>query len=176
MIYTSYFAKYRGRNGVSIARTQPTTHPEYPDLMPSWYLLKDYKNNNIDEAEYEHEYYRDVLSHLDPAKVAADLNGKVLLCWERPENFCHRHIVAEWLNKHGYLVEELTGSRERIIDMPDLEEFKGDHKNCLWCSFGKLRTTKPPILLKCTNPESKNYSKITNRPTRRSCEEWRYKY
>jgi uncharacterized protein (DUF488 family) len=23
----------------------------------------------------------------------------ILLCWESPEKFCHRHLVADWLSK-----------------------------------------------------------------------------
>ena len=26
--------------------------------------------------------------------------GGKLLCWERPEKFCHRHIVSRWLSQH----------------------------------------------------------------------------
>ena len=28
-------------------------------------------------------------------KVAKYLDGHILLCYERPEAFCHRHIVAK---------------------------------------------------------------------------------
>ena len=26
----------------------------------------------------------------------------VLLCYEKPEDFCHRHLVREWLCRNGY--------------------------------------------------------------------------
>ena len=29
-----------------------------------------------------------------------------LICYEKPENFCHRHLVAEWLQEAGYQVQE----------------------------------------------------------------------
>ena len=29
-----------------------------------------------------------------------------LLCYEKPDDFCHRHLVADWLNKNGYKCEE----------------------------------------------------------------------
>ena len=35
----------------------------------------------------------------------------VLVCYEGPSKFCHRHLVAEWLNKYGYDVEEWEGEK-----------------------------------------------------------------
>ena len=31
-----------------------------------------------------------------------------LVCYEKPSDFCHRHLVADWLNKNGYDCEELS--------------------------------------------------------------------
>jgi uncharacterized protein (DUF488 family) len=39
--------------------------------------------------------------------VAQALEGKVLLCYEKSGDFCHRHLVAEWLRRYGYEVKEL---------------------------------------------------------------------
>lgn len=30
-----------------------------------------------------------------------------LVCYEKSGDFCHRHIVADWLNQAGYDVKEL---------------------------------------------------------------------
>ena len=30
----------------------------------------------------------------------------VLLCYEKRGDFCHRHLVADWLNKNGFNCEE----------------------------------------------------------------------
>ena len=30
----------------------------------------------------------------------------VLICYEKPGDFCHRHLVANWLRHQGYPVEE----------------------------------------------------------------------
>jgi hypothetical protein len=35
-----------------------------------------------------------------------NLEGKVLLCWELPSQFCHRRLVTEWLEKN--LLIEVT--------------------------------------------------------------------
>ena len=56
---------------------------------------------------YFNYYKYETLDKLDPHKVAVDLEGKTLLCYEKSEDFCHRHIVAAWLRHYGYEVEEL---------------------------------------------------------------------
>lgn len=111
MIYTSYFAKYRGENGISIARTQPMKNgvPYYPEmgrLRPPKWLLEDYKAGVVREDYFEQYYTHIVLKGLDPVEYAKLLEGKVLLCWEKSSDFCHRHIVADWLRKAGYEVKE----------------------------------------------------------------------
>ena len=29
-----------------------------------------------------------------------------LICYEKPSDFCHRHLVADWLNKNGFECKE----------------------------------------------------------------------
>lgn len=29
-----------------------------------------------------------------------------LICYEKPSDFCHRHLVADWLNKNGVKCKE----------------------------------------------------------------------
>jgi hypothetical protein len=54
----------------------------------------------VDETEYANEYRRDVLDKLDPAKAAEELGSHaVLLCREAPDKFCHRRLVAAWLEE-----------------------------------------------------------------------------
>ena len=31
-----------------------------------------------------------------------------LICYEKPSDFCHRHLVAEWFRNHGHNCEEWT--------------------------------------------------------------------
>lgn len=74
----------------------------YPELAPKmsfWRIWKDNigivppKENNL---FYITEYYKQVLSKLDSQEVYDELDGSILLCYEKPENFCHRQIVAAW--------------------------------------------------------------------------------
>lgn len=82
----------------------------YPKLAPKKVFWMTF-NNNIDVVSFEDnvrfyimEYWKQVLSKLDPLEVYNDLDGLVLLCYEKNDEFCHRHIVAEWfeilLNVH----------------------------------------------------------------------------
>lgn len=117
MIYTSYFSRYRGENGVSIARSQPKNkgkpyHRELKMFRPPFWILEGFKNGSITEAEFKHYYKNIVLQGLDPVSWGKRLQGKVLLCWENPDSFCHRHIVADWLRKAGFEVKEWEKSDE----------------------------------------------------------------
>ncbi len=40
--------------------------------------------------------------------AGGDLDKVILLCYEKPAAFCHRHLVADWINKHkgiNFIVE-----------------------------------------------------------------------
>lgn len=75
----------------------------YSPLAPKLGFWKIWHSNigKIDDIEnnkyYIEEYYRQVLSKLDPLKLYNELNNNILLCYERHDEFCHRHIVAAWL-------------------------------------------------------------------------------
>lgn len=117
MIYTSYFSskKYNKEDGISIARYNKFWDGDsYPLLYPSANLLAWWKGLNKSEQndiwfteQYEQAYFKETLELLNPHIVAAELEEKVLLCYEKSEDFCHRHIVAEWLRRYGYEVKEL---------------------------------------------------------------------
>ena len=101
----------------------------YPALAPRWNMLK------MDEATYREEY-RKILDKLDPQKVFDDLGeDAILLCWEKPGAFCHRRLVAEWLEeKLGVKVPEFvpeplaerTASRDYCCFLLSPDCFSGD--------------------------------------------------
>lgn len=76
----------------------------YPKLAPKKGFWKIWHDNigKISEEEntkyYIEQYYKEVLSRLDPMETYEELKYDVLLCYEEPGEFCHRHIVAEWFN------------------------------------------------------------------------------
>ena len=117
MIYTSYFSskKYNKEKAISISRWNKFWDgPVYPLLAPSETLLFWWKDlpehaRQLEECkkQYTDAYYKETLAQLNPHWVAQALEGKVLLCYEKSEDFCHRHLVAEWLRSYGYEVKEL---------------------------------------------------------------------
>jgi hypothetical protein len=75
----------------------------YPNLAPPPDMLV-YFHKHKNTAFYTEIYKQRVLSKLNPYSVASELgDGAVLLCYERPSDFCHRHIVAEWLKKYALI-------------------------------------------------------------------------
>ena len=93
----------------------------YPALAPKKGFWKIWHNNigKIPEKEnneyYIKEFYNQVLEPLDPEKVVSDLGAYALLCYEDSEEFCHRHIVAAWLDiLLGYKVEEIKHGEKGI--------------------------------------------------------------
>lgn len=117
MIYTSYFSskKYNKEKGISISRWNKFWDGDkYPLLYPSENLLSWWKDlperaRQLEECkeQYTKAYYKETLESLNPHWIAQALEGKVLLCYEKSEDFCHRHLVAAWLRSYGYEVEEL---------------------------------------------------------------------
>ena len=59
---------------------------------------------------YVREYYKQVLSKLDPKEVYKELDDQttILLCYEPHNEFCHRHIVSAWMElATGKIVPEI---------------------------------------------------------------------
>jgi len=114
---TSYFffnKLYDSYDLVSIAGLTPEEFKKkfpgyrvYKPLIPPKQLVLDYKSGKISIPEYT-RIYKEQLNELDPFKVYEDLKFSILLCWEKPGNFCHRHIVADWISYcTGNIVKEL---------------------------------------------------------------------
>ena len=110
MIYTSYFAnRYKFPQNakiISIARYAPIYFKGtcWDVLAPSKELLYQYKYSGIDEEEYTNQYLKELQQRNKEAVRQAlwqleDQYGNVILCcYEKKNNFCHRHILAEWLD------------------------------------------------------------------------------
>ena len=119
MIYTSYFAKLKDLPNhiipFSICWKAPDWYKglQYKILAPKYDFFIEWKRNQ-DNEYYIKCFYERVLNKLNPSDVAKELysishgHDIALICYERPENFCHRHIVAEWLQTNGILCEEYS--------------------------------------------------------------------
>jgi len=97
----------------------------YPKLAPPKSFWKEWHDNIgvISEEEnnkfYMEKYYETVIKDLDANEVYNDLSeyGEevILLCYEEPEDFCHRHLVAGWLEmKLGITIKEVEEVNNNI--------------------------------------------------------------
>lgn len=130
-IYTSCYSGYTGpgRIGISVGRPRgaPAGYRIYKALAPSWDIL----NNTNGVDDYRPRFEAEILGALDPHRVLDDLyrladgHPPVLLCFEKlpltRSNFCHRTMVADWLNR----VTDATVTEWGVCDHPDL--FGGRH-------------------------------------------------
>lgn len=117
MIYTTYFAKLKKLPDsivlISIAGKAPDGYKglQYKVLAPKREFFLEWKRNH-DNDFYTECFNRLVLSQLDPKEVEdhlyfmSDGMDIALVCYEKPGDFCHRHLVAEWLRAAGIPVEE----------------------------------------------------------------------
>ncbi len=126
MIYTSYFGNLNKLQQldtqivpVSIAGKTPDwfTGKKYRKLAPQYEWWKEWHDKYADNIKngkdfYIQKYNDTVLNAFDPKQIAdelkllADGNDVCLLCYETPEKFCHRHLVANWFQSAGILCAE----------------------------------------------------------------------
>ena len=114
-IYTGYFSNYgkylkKGLYPISIALSTPLGIKinNLKMLNPTWDILNQYKHGCGNEDIYTSRYNNEILGKLDATDVVNKLNDLsnsqdvILLCYEHPKNFCHRQLVAKWLQNNGY--------------------------------------------------------------------------
>ena len=117
MIYTTYFAKLKklpeGVLPIAIC-AKPINGfdgPVYRQLAPKYDFFQQWKITKDNEL-FTENYIGQVLNTLNPVKVVTDLYYQynlppcscdiALVCYEKSTDFCHRHLVAEWLRAAGY--------------------------------------------------------------------------
>lgn len=77
--------------------------------------------------EFEERFNREILSKLDPFLFGKLYHHHILMCYEAAGKFCHRHLVAKWLQKAGYSVTEFPAFRKqrgKIVIPGQLELFQ----------------------------------------------------
>lgn len=122
-IYTSYFGNLRALGAasivpVSVARYTPNWYAgrRYLDVAPTSFML----SGSCSQERYL-QLYDDILKKLNPEKVISDLIGigggrdVALCCYEKPSDFCHRHLLAKWLNENtSYEVVEWEKEQKAV--------------------------------------------------------------
>ena len=130
-IYTSYFSNAKklaevGIEVIGIALYPPKwfTGLSMKSLAPTYSIFK----FSDTQEEYVSRFKAEVLSRLNPKEVVATINnfsrGKdvALCCFEKPNEFCHRHLVADWLNSTlGLNVEEFNSGPKRESKAPPVD-------------------------------------------------------
>lgn len=108
MVYTCSYKNFNTElyKGVSISwdhGKDANFNKDYFDsLAPLKSFFRTWKDNRgiVSDEEnnlyYIREYFREILSKLDPEKIYKMLDNSFLLCYEESDEFCHRHIVAAW--------------------------------------------------------------------------------
>jgi len=127
MIYTTYFAKIKDlpKNviPISICAKAPSWYGgmEYKKFAPKYEFFMKWKETH-DNDYYIKCFKSEVLNKLDyirviselqiilPLEIKETMNSPIwinkdyhiaLVCYEKPTDFCHRNLVAEWLREKG---------------------------------------------------------------------------
>lgn len=120
MIYTTYFANLSNLpitiTPIAICGRTPESYTglTYKKLAPKysfWAVWEETKDNDY----YIENFNKLVLDNLNQEDVVNDLlslsptEDIALVCYEKPSDFCHRHLVADWLCRAGYKCQEFEG-------------------------------------------------------------------
>ena len=114
-IYTSYFGNSRKLNAagikiicVAIGRPRFLSAPQMINVAPTRYMV----SGPCSRDEYL-RLYNQILSKQDASQVVkqieslSDGQDVALCCYEKPGDFCHRHILAKWITDNtGIEVKE----------------------------------------------------------------------
>lgn len=137
MIYTSYFDNIEKLPDniipISICGKAPDWYKglQYRKLAPKLKFFNEWLKNK-DNTFYIEHFNTEVLNNLNQYEVINDLYNKLdtkskeiigvtnctpwnnnniniaLICYEKPNEFCHRHLVAEWFKQYNIDVKEWT--------------------------------------------------------------------
>lgn len=117
MIYTTYFAKLKKLpetiTPIAICGKPPEGYKglTYKKLAPKYDFFMKWKEDH-DNDHYIKCFNEQVLKPLHADEVLFELYALAntadiaLICYEKPEDFCHRHLVAEWLRENGFEAKE----------------------------------------------------------------------
>ena len=118
-IYTGNYEECKAGNLISISGDRGKKvgfkGKAIPALAPKRVFWDVFANNigKIPEEDniryYIEQYYDMVLSKIDIEKLLEDEKEPILLCYEKGQDFCHRHVLAEYIElKYGVEVQDIT--------------------------------------------------------------------
>ena len=134
-IYTSNFARKGGdENAIAISRGTPKWYNgiHWPELAPTWDMVKAYNDKQISPARYTKLYLSQLrsLGVEDWGALLQQLpDPTYFLCFETPGQFCHRRVFAQWVEEQcGWVIPEWLNKKEveeqrRLKMVDELLEF-----------------------------------------------------
>lgn len=142
MIYTGNYDNCKSSSTISISGDKGKSvnyqGDSFSPLAPRLSFWKEWHNNIgiLTEMEnndfYIRQYYKLVLSTLNPKEVYKVLKDKILLCYEEHLSFCHRHIVAAWLETElSILVPEVSIIDNKIELIEQNTQVREDYKRLI---------------------------------------------
>lgn len=106
-IYTSYFANLKNLPANYYITGIVRYLPRYVKKIPNYRVLA--PSQDTFQTEITSQYTKKFLGQLEQLdartvynelEILADGRDVILLCYEKPGDFCHRRLVAEWLSKN----------------------------------------------------------------------------
>lgn len=126
-IFTGNYEECKAGNLISISgdrgRKIGFIGKAMPKLAPKKGFWTTFNNNigKIPEEEniryYIEEYFKQVLSKVDIEELLKDEKDPILLCYEKGQDFCHRHVLAEYIEiMYGIEVRDIKVDEKLNIE------------------------------------------------------------
>ncbi len=94
---------------------------------------------DITQERYVELYNREILGRLRVEDVVREIEtlsedrDAALLCYEKPGDFCHRHLLADWLTREsGLVVEEFDPEKHSAVQEQQETASKADNEPTLF--------------------------------------------
>lgn len=107
----------RGKSVGFVGKAIPQLAPKR-EFWNVWHSNLGKIPDEVNNKYYIQEYYKQVLSKIDIEALLEGEKDPILLCFEKGQQFCHRHILAEYIEiKYGIKVRDI-----KIDNMLNIEE------------------------------------------------------
>ena len=104
-IWTAQMYKAKGKTWPVLDITAKGKDSLGKYFAPKWNIVIDLKNNKISEEEYTVLYHQQMLNsyenHQYKWKELLNKDEVVLICFCKASDFCHRHLLAQYLVNIG---------------------------------------------------------------------------
>lgn len=112
-LFTSYFGNVgalpKDATLISISLWSPKgwSGKHIKQLAPTEDILSEYKRTG-DETRYVKRYQEEILGKRSAKNLVGAIREKwgdgtfIFLCYEKPGRFCHRRLLAHWLEQSGF--------------------------------------------------------------------------